>query len=231
MVLGVGVVWFTRKVGVQDGTVLVFLVIVPGLIYLVLRGDLAELRGPGGWAATFVKVARTEVRAELSLDSDALIKIQDVDVIKLQRAALEGKADEHVLMDMPLGQSYDAKDVSKKLEFLSRSPQFRLIALVNQENVFHGCISPGELKSLMQDEALSKGFLKAVADADTKAVFRYPGTVHKVMVKDQSSAEALKLMTENNLDAVAVVDDERHVVGIVEREQLVSRLILSLVPR
>ncbi len=49
LVLGVGVVWFTRKVvGVQDGTVLVFLVIVPALVYLVLRGDLAELRGPGG---------------------------------------------------------------------------------------------------------------------------------------------------------------------------------------
>lgn len=55
LLLGVGVVWFTRKVvGVQDGTVLASLVIVPALVYLVLRGDLAELRGPGGWAATFV---------------------------------------------------------------------------------------------------------------------------------------------------------------------------------
>jgi len=70
LVLGIGVVWFTRKVvGVQDSTVLVFLVIVPALVYLVLRGDLAELRGPGGWVATFAQVAR----AEVSLTGDALI--------------------------------------------------------------------------------------------------------------------------------------------------------------
>jgi hypothetical protein len=228
LVLGVGVVWFTRKVvGVQDGAVLVFLVIVPALVYLVLRGDLAELRGPGGWAATFVQVAR----AEVSLTGDALIRIQDVDVRELKSAALAGKTDEPVLMDMPLGQRYAAEEVSEKLEFLSRSPRFRLVALVNQQGVFQGCISPGELKGLMQDEALSGGFLDAVAAANTRAVFRYPGTLQKVMVKDESSAEALSLMTIHNLDAVAVVDDTHQVLGIVEREQLVSRLILSLVPR
>lgn len=228
LVLGVGVVWFTRKVvGVQDGTVLVFLVIVPTLVYLVLRGDLAELRGPGGWAATFVQVARTEV----SLTGDALIKIQDVNVSEPRSAALERKPYEPVLMDMPLGERYVAEEVSEKLEFLSLSPRFRLVALVNQQGVFQGCISPGELKSLMQDKALSEGFLNAVAAANTKAVFSYPGTVHKVMVTDESSAEALSLMTAHNLDAVAVIDDAHQVLGIVEREQLVSRLILSLVPR
>ncbi len=227
-VLGVGVVWFTRKVvGVQDGAVLVFLVIVPTLVYLVLRGDLAELRGPGGWAATFVQVSR----AEVSLTGDALIKIQDVDVRELKSAVPDGKADEPVLMDMPLGQRYVAEEVGEKLEFLSRSPRFRLVALVNQQGVFQGCISPGELKGLMRDEALSEGFLNAVAAANTKAVFRYPRTLQKVMVKDESSAEALSLMTAHNLDAVAVVDDAHQVLGIVEREQLVSRLILSLVPR
>lgn len=204
-----------------------FLVVVPALVYLVLRGDLAELRGPGGWAATFVQVAR----AEVSLTGDALIKIQDVDVRELQNAALEEKTDALVLMDMPLGQRYAADEVSEKLEFLSRSPRFRLVALVNQQGVFQGCISPSELKGLMQGEALSGGFLNAVAAANTKAVFRYPGTLQKVMVKGESSAEALSLMTAHNLDAVAVVDDAQHVLGVVEREQLVSHLILSLVPR
>jgi hypothetical protein len=228
LVLSVGVVWFTRKVvGVQDGAVLVSLVIVSAVVYLVLRGDLAELRGPGGWAATFVQVAQ----AEVSLTGDVLIKIQDVDVRELKSAALERKTDEPVLMGMPLGQRYASAEVSEKLEFLSRSPRFRLVALVNGQGVFQGCISPSELEGLMQDEALSEGFLNAVAAANTKAVFRYPGTLQRVMVKDESSAEALSLMASHNIDAVAVVDDAHQVLGIVEREQLVSRLILSLVPR
>jgi hypothetical protein len=48
LILGLGVVWFARRVaGVQDGAVLASFVIVPALLYIVLRGDLAELRGPG----------------------------------------------------------------------------------------------------------------------------------------------------------------------------------------
>ena len=49
LLLGLAVVWFARKVaGVQAGAVLATFVIVPALLYLALRGNLAELRGPGG---------------------------------------------------------------------------------------------------------------------------------------------------------------------------------------
>jgi len=44
--------------------------------WFVLRGDLAELRGPGGWAATFVRAAQTRVSAAgetLSVDEDVQI--------------------------------------------------------------------------------------------------------------------------------------------------------------
>jgi hypothetical protein len=54
---------------------------------------------------------------------------------------------------------------------------------------------PSELKGLMEDVALIEGFLSPVAAPDTKKVFRYPGMLQKVMVKDESSAEALSLMT------------------------------------
>ena len=139
LLLGVGVVWFTRKVvGVQDGTVLASLVIVPALVYLVLRGDLAELRGPGGWAATFVQVAK----AEVNLTGDALIRIQDVEVRELKGGTLDRKIDEPVLMDMPLGYRYAAQEVREKLEFLSRSPRFRLVALVSQQGCIPGLYQP-----------------------------------------------------------------------------------------
>ena len=64
LLLGLGVVWFARKVAdVNDGAVLASFVIVPALLYVVLRGGLAELKGPGGWQATFVRVATSQVNA------------------------------------------------------------------------------------------------------------------------------------------------------------------------
>src|SRR5436309_2298148 len=54
LLLGLGVVWFAKAVaGITSGAILSVLVIMPALLYVILRGDLAELRGPGGWAATF----------------------------------------------------------------------------------------------------------------------------------------------------------------------------------
>jgi hypothetical protein len=50
LLLGLGVVWFARRVAdVRDGAVLTSFVIMPAVLYVVLRGDLAELKGPEGW--------------------------------------------------------------------------------------------------------------------------------------------------------------------------------------
>lgn len=43
-----------------------------------------------------------------------------------------------------------------------------------------------------------------------------------------TNAEVLEAMTMYNLDAIAVVDQDRRMQGVVEREQLVSKLVLSL---
>jgi hypothetical protein len=62
LLLGLGVVWFAKAVaGITSSAILSVLVIMPALLYVILRGDLAELRGPGGWGATF-KVTTATVR-------------------------------------------------------------------------------------------------------------------------------------------------------------------------
>ena len=84
LLLGLAVVWFARKVaGVQDGAVLAAFVIVPALLYLALRGNLAELRGPGGWGATFIRVARARVSAA----GEKLDVSQDVQIIEKESIA------------------------------------------------------------------------------------------------------------------------------------------------
>jgi predicted transcriptional regulator len=76
--------------------------------------------------------------------------------------------------------------------------------------------------------ALSDGFLNAIAGGNEPEVFRYPGLLRKVVPATATNADALSAMTIHNLGAIAVVDNERHLRGVVEREQLMSRLLLSL---
>jgi CBS domain-containing protein len=60
------------------------------------------------------------------------------------------------------------------------------------------------------------------------SLFSFPGTLRKVVPSSATNAEALSAMTANNLEAIAVVSADRKLRGVVEREQLVSKLVLSL---
>jgi CBS domain-containing protein len=70
--------------------------------------------------------------------------------------------------------------------------------------------------------------LSAVQQGDANQVFSFPGMLRKVVPPSATNAEALSAMTANNLEAIAVVGDDRKLQGVVEREQLVSKLVLSL---
>jgi CBS domain-containing protein len=230
LLLGLGVVWFARKVAdVQEGAVLTAFVVVPALVYVVLRGDLAELKGPGGWAATFVRVARTKVSA-------AAQKLVEEEVQIIQKESMQGlidqigtlELDRPVLMTMTLGRGYSEADILGYLKTLAPFPRFRLVILLNNSGAFVGCISPGELTGLMRSEGLRDGFLKAVVQGDSRDVLRYPGILNKIQPQDATNAEALAAMTSNNLSAIAILDENRQLRGVAEREQIVSKLVLSL---
>src|SRR5215208_6120030 len=113
LLLGLGVVWFARAVAdVKDGAVLASFVIVPALLYVVLRGDLAELKGPGGWAATFVRVATSKVNP-----AGEQVESEDVQVIEkqtmsglMERVASLNLA-EPVLLTLTMGRSYTPADI------------------------------------------------------------------------------------------------------------------------
>jgi CBS-domain-containing membrane protein len=48
------------------------------------------------------------------------------------------------------------------------------------------------------------------------------------MLRTETNTQALSRMTALKLDTIALVDDRQHLLGVVEREQLVSKLLLSL---
>jgi hypothetical protein len=233
LLLGLGVVWFARKVaGVQDGAVLASFVIVPAFLFVVLRGDLKELRGPGGWAASFVRVARTRVRPGRDiLDVDAVQIIEKESTSGLTDRVSTISSDDPVVMTITIGtieQPYTRSDVQSYLKTLRQFPRFHLVAFLDSSRAFVGCMSPARLDGLMRSEVLGNNFLEAVGRGDRGALLRFPGMgVHKVS-PSATNADALQRMTDDELIAIPVVDEDRRLQGTVGREQLISRLVLSL---
>jgi CBS domain-containing protein len=231
LMVGVGVVWFTRTVAeVEDGAVLTALVVVPALLYILLRGGLAELRGPGGWGATFVRVARTTVSVsgeKLDVDTDVQI-IEKESLAGLTNRVGSVESDQPVLMTMTLGRGYTPVDVQGYLETLAQFPRFRLVAFLDNSGAFLGCTSPAELRGIMRTNPLGSAFLNAVASGNVGEVFRYPGMLRKVLPNSATNADALSTMVTNNLNSMAVVDENRRLHGVIERDHLVSKLVVSL---
>jgi CBS domain-containing protein len=231
LLLGLGVVWFARAIAdVTDGAVLASFVIVPALLYVVLRGDLAELSGPGGWTATFVRVARSKVRSsgeQVSYEDVQIIEKETLDALTDRMRSLD--PGEPVLLTISLGRDYSVADVQAYLNLLAQFPRFRLVALLDRSGRFAGCTSPSQLAGLMRSEPLGEGFVDAITRGDERAVFRrYPVMLQKVVQPHATNAEALAAMTANNLDAIAIVSEDRRLRGVAEREQIVSKLVLAL---
>ena len=197
---------------------------------MVLRGDLAELRGPGGWAASFVQVAR----ATISAAGETLDVDQDVQIIQKESASALGKRTRRlmgtkpILMTMTLGRGYSVPELQSYLRTLSQFPRFCLIAFLDSSGQFLGCASPTGLAALMQIDGLGRAFVEAIRGGDSEEVFSFPRTLRKVVSPTATNAEALEAMTANDLGAIAVVGEDRQLRGVVEREHLVSKLVLSL---
>jgi CBS domain-containing protein len=227
---GLAALWIARKlVGVQDAPVLTSLVVMPAVLYAILRGYLSELKGPGGWAATFVRVAAATVGAggeKLdSYEDVSIIEKMSVDELKTRMQTLD--RDQPVVMTLTAGRIYIPSDVRRYLDTLTQIPRFRLVALLEQDGSFVGCVSPTVLTGIMSDAGLGSNFVQAIALDDMAAVFRYPGVLRKVVPPDATNSAALEAMTAHNLTAIGIVENKR-LRGVVERDQLVSKLVLSL---
>lgn len=231
LALGLSAVWISRKMmDVQDGVVLTSLIVLPALVYVVLRGNLAELKGPGGWTATFVRVASATVGA----GGERLDTFEDVEVIQkttladLTRRMSLLDRDQPVIMTLTLAHVYAAGDIAEYLDTLAQMPRFRLVVLLKADATFVGCVTPAVLRGIVRDQVRGEHFVRAIGQGDVDGLELHPGVLKEVVRPHTTNAEALEAMTVHDLSAIAIIDSRRRLRGVVEREQLVSKLVLSL---
>ena len=231
LLLGLGVVWFAKAVaGITSSTILAVLAIMPALLFVILRGDLAELRGPGGWAATFRVTTATVTFAVQKFDMATTAQvIQKGSLSELDGLASQFDRNQPVVMTVTMNKNYEVDAMERYLRALIGWPRFKLVAFLDDSGKFVGCASANGFYSLIQNYQLAYEFLQIVQAGNELGIFQYPGILKNVINTDATNADALAAMDQYALGALAVVGEDRHVKGIVEREQLMSKMILSLV--
>ncbi len=236
LVLGLAVVWVTKSLaGVDADAVLVSLLLIPVLVYMVVSGRLTEFKGPGGLEARFRDAAQ-------SAPTIASEKIAAEDV-RLQAIAKGGRrslldAASHwtndtvpALMTMTLGRAtYSPQTLLEHLDMLSRFRNFKFVVFLDPDSRFVAYMPHWALRDLLAkpDPDVGLDFTNAVKQGRVADLLRYPSVIKTTISTNSTNAEALRRMMDSNLEALVVVDEDSRVKGVVDREQVLSRLMLSL---
>jgi CBS-domain-containing membrane protein len=162
----------------------------------------------------------------LNVEELQIIQKEGTNALTARLANIE--PDQPVLMCLKVGRAYSAGDIESYLDILSQFPRFRLVALLKTGDEFVGCISPTELRALVRNEERSFRFEQAVRTGNAVDIKHFPGVATQFIRLEAMNVEPLSVMVANNLNAIAVVDQNRTLRGVVERELLVSKLVLSL---
>jgi CBS domain-containing protein len=234
LAIGLMVLWLAQYVlDSAESSVLIALIVLPLLVYLATSGKLSEFKGPGGIEAKFAQAAAESVSAAsetVAYDDPQVVAKEGVRTL-LERKAKEIDESKPIVMTMTIGgqAQYNPQDVEQYMNVLSQFRNFRFVVFTDDQEAFIAYMPSFALKQLLKVPDLASEFLSSVNQGQIAQVLRYPGVDKKTISTKSTNAEALREMLDKNIDALVIIDDARKLRGVVEREQVLSRMMLSLV--
>jgi CBS domain-containing protein len=232
--IGLAVVWLAQRfVQPIEGSVLIALMLLPFFVYLIASGKLAEFKAPGGIEAKFAQAAAESVRpaSETVAYDDPQVIAKETIRSLLDRKTKEIDESKPVVMTMSIGGTarYGSSDIAQYLKVLTQFRNFKFIVFLDKDQRFVAYMPSWALNQLVTIPELADEFVNAVNQGQIAQVLRYPGVVKRTISTKSTNAEALREMQEQNIEALVVIDDQQKLRGVVEREQVLGRMMLSLV--
>ena len=224
---GIFAVWFVQSVlEVEGDAILVAFLVVPLLLYLTLSGRVSE------FAAGSLSVKLSEVGREPV--GQVATQYVTADVGPMRDPHEPGvKTDPNraqVVTLRPGRGDYERDEVLGHLKSIGAPVPF-LIVLDDRERVVAYMTFRSALDVLGREKR-GDLFIELVNGADPDA-FDDSGGFSAVKTEtlphNATNAEALATMEETGLDALVVVDRKGRFEGIIERDRVLSRMMLALV--
>jgi predicted MPP superfamily phosphohydrolase len=236
MLFFVGILWAaTKELEITESATLIAVLILTVIIYGVASGRLTEFAGPGGWKAVFSEAAQGPVgdkSTELIVSSFESIPKGDVQNL-VRRVAQKRDAKAIILtMQVKSGGNYQTYDLDATLQSLLPFRDFRFVVFLDSANRFQSYMLAWILKSqLYAGQPEGSALIQAVNTGNLTAVWGHPGMHRETISPKTSNAEALEKMDQLGLDAILIVDEQNQVVGIAERQRILSRTLVALMKK
>jgi hypothetical protein len=209
-----------------------FIILLPVLTYLILAGKIGELKGPGGLEAKFIKTGKAQIEPDLEIKS-----WEDLEIVEksggpllksIQDKIVNLDDSKPIILTLTVGSNrYDAGMVLNYVKALSQYKNFRFIVLLDFDERFVAYVQSQSMLQILENIGLGNEFITKINEGDIRDIQLYPGVITRTIDRSTSNIEALREMTEKNMSGLLVVDNKK-IVGVVEREQISSKLLLAL---
>lgn len=240
MLFFLGVLWVaTKKLEITESATLIAVLILCVIIYGVASGRLTEFAGPGGWKAVFTEAAKGPVWPFGDPSAEQLIvspieSIPKGEVQNLLKRAAQIRDTKQIILTMQVktGGNYQNYEVAAVLENLLQFRDFRFVAFVDAANRFQSYMLGAILKNQLYSPPIEgDALILAVNTGNLSAVQNHPGMRRETITPKMTNAEALDKMDQQGLDAMLIVDEQGQVLGIAERQRILSKMLGTLIKK
>ena len=235
LLLGFVVVWIAKKIlDIEGDAVYITLIFIPVLVYVIISGRLTEFKGPGGIEARFSEAASQSViptseTIEPSVEEMQILEKEGLRVLQQRKLEIDKTRPLIMTMIMGKGHYYSWHAIVEYMKFLEQYPNFKFVVFLDKNNRFVAYTRSWTLTGLIRLPGLGDEFVQIINEGRTQDLYRFPGIIKDTISTQSTNTEALQQMTKEHLEAIVVIDEERKLKGVIEREQITSKLILTLI--
>lgn len=230
LAIGVGVAWFAKdEVGISGDAVLITVLLLPAVVYLAISGRLSEVSLPGGGGAKFRAAATTPVAINIE-PTQGLVPVVKRATGELSDLKASLPDDRPIVLTVTQGNHFSKEALLEYLDVLSVKRGFKVVAILGSDTTAIGSMPAELFTTLLGSDTTAKDLVERLNDHDPQRIALIRGIVTTLVPVGTTASNALRTMTEERLDAALIVDSERRVVGVAERDQVLSEMLLAAAP-
>jgi hypothetical protein len=198
---------------------------------VIVSGRVSEFKAPGGLEVKLVTMVNQPAEAMASENMQMLgeevtvVREGEIGGTEPSSALNQSKV---ILLKIVMGHHYDLATLKKDVDWLLRYPMFKIVIFVNTKHRFAAYSSSQAMSQILYGEQANR-LLGIIAQNNIDDLRDFPGMLRQTLSTRDTGKNALKVLIDQNLEAIPLIDEDEQVKTIVERDQIFSMLLLGLV--
>lgn len=214
------------------------LILAPILIYAIASGKMKMLK-IGSLEAEFQEIANQRIEPS-PVEPIKTLDIQKGPEQELSRKIRDLKKSliykekkiKPIILTLSLGaENYDGTQLMEYIKkLLCDFESFKLIVILDRNRHVKAYIHPRHLQitlSCNDNNGSRKNFIDALNSGDYRKIIQIPGMITAVIKEHDTNIDALKKMLYEEIEILAVIDEDRNLIGIVEQDRLLRMILIK----